>query len=182
MSFLDAIPTDSFIITFLFREIAHLKGVRMGVDVRMPEHQPHPLNSRPRTTEEVRQMSNQEIDRPANRQSRFFASNQVLTQKVDPNLGMNLDLSKVPQAEFQQVRKFKHIASLIMYLQKVPILGKYVYYGCYCFNSAQYDLDSGYGQAVDEIDRSCKENGYKLNYHNCKIGICWYTPRIIPEI
>ena len=147
----------------------------MGVDARMPEYQPHPLNTRPRTTEEVRQMSNLEIDRPANRQSRFFASNQVLTQKVDPNLGMNLDLSKVPQAEFQQVRKFKHIASLIMYLQKVPILGKYVYYGCYCFNSAQYDLDSGYGQAVDEIDRSCKANGYKFNYHNCRMHLVYTT-------
>ena len=48
-----------------------------------------------------------------------------------------------------------------MYLQKVPILGKYVYYGCYCFTNAQYDLDAGYGQAVDPIDRSCKK------FHHC---------------
>ena len=54
-----------------------------------------------------------------------------------------------------------------MYLQMVPILGKYVYYGCYCFTNAQYDLDAGYGKAVDEIDRSCKG-----------IGLLDYTYRV----
>lgn len=58
-----------------------------------------------------------------------------------------------------------------MYLQMVPILGKYVYYGCYCFTNAQYDLDAGYGKAVDEIDRSCKA-----------IGLLDYTYRVYVEV
>jgi len=95
------------------------------------------------------------------RDRELFEPNQVLTQRVDLNAGLNMDLSSIPQADMPQMRKFKHIASLIMYLQMVPILGKYVYYGCYCFTNAQYDLDAGYGKAVDEIDGSCK------NFHQC---------------
>lgn len=85
----------------------------------------------------------------------------VLPQRLDLNLGIDLDLSNIPATDISQVRKFKHIASLIMYLQLVPILGKYVYYGCYCFTNAQYDLDAGHGNAVDEIDKACK------SFHHC---------------
>jgi len=58
-------------------------------------------------------------------------------------------------------RKFKHVAGLIMFLQAVPILGKYVYYGCYCFSDAQYELDAGKGKPVDAIDSACKR------FHQC---------------
>ena len=58
-------------------------------------------------------------------------------------------------------RKFKHVAGLIMFLQAVPILGKYVYYGCYCFADAQYELDAGHGKPQDPIDSACKR------FHQC---------------
>ena len=58
-------------------------------------------------------------------------------------------------------RKFKHVAGLIMFMQAVPILGKYVYYGCYCFADAQYELDAGHGKPQDPIDSACKR------FHQC---------------
>lgn len=58
-------------------------------------------------------------------------------------------------------RKFKHVAGLIMFKQAVPILGKYVFYGCYCFSDAQYELDAGKGRPVDAIDSACK------SFHQC---------------
>ena len=48
-----------------------------------------------------------------------------------------------------------------MFKQTVPILGKYVYYGCYCFSDAQYELDAGKGRPVDAIDSACK------SFHQC---------------
>jgi len=60
-----------------------------------------------------------------------------------------------------QARKFKHVISLILYLQKIPLAGKFIYYGCYCFANAQFDLDAGFGKPVDPIDRACK------NFHTC---------------
>lgn len=58
-------------------------------------------------------------------------------------------------------REFKHVAGLIMFKQQVPILGKYVFYGCYCFSDAQYELDAGKGRPVDAIDSACK------SFHQC---------------
>lgn len=74
------------------------------------------------------------------------------------------ELAPIDFAELQRndpmmmttTRKFKHVAGLIMFLQAVPILGKYVYYGCYCFSDAQYQLDAGHGKPVDAIDSACK--------------------------
>ena len=50
-----------------------------------------------------------------------------------------------------QARKFKHVISLILYLQKIPLAGKFIYYGCYCFANAQFDLDAGFGKPIDPI-------------------------------
>lgn len=81
---------------------------------------------------------------------------------IDQNAGVDLDLTAIPNKfSMAQTRKFKHVASIILYLQQIPILGKYVFYGCYCFANAQYDLDAGFGEPVDSIDRSCK------NFHQC---------------
>lgn len=52
-----------------------------------------------------------------------------------------------------QARKFKHVISLILYLQKIPLAGKFIYYGCYCFANAQFDLDAGFGKPVDPIGK-----------------------------
>lgn len=79
------------------------------------------------------------------------------------------ELAPIDFAELQRkdammmttTRKFKHVAGLVMFLQAVPILGKYVYYGCYCFSDAQYQLDAGHGKPVDAIDSACKR------FHQC---------------
>ena len=79
------------------------------------------------------------------------------------------ELAPIDFAELQRkdammmttTRKFKHVAGLVMFLQAVPILGKYVYYGCYCFSDAQYKLDAGHGKPVDAIDSACKR------FHQC---------------
>lgn len=70
---------------------------------------------------------------------------------------MGIDLQKLTSdVSLAQTRKFKHVVSLILYLQKIPILGKFIYYGCYCFVDAQYNLAAGSGEPVDEVDKSCK--------------------------
>jgi len=81
---------------------------------------------------------------------------------IQQNVGVNFDLSTMANSfGMAQTRKFKHVVSLILYLQQIPILGKFVYYGCYCFVDAQYNLAAGSGQPVDEIDKSCKK------FHDC---------------
>ena len=75
---------------------------------------------------------------------------------------MGIDLQKLTSdVSLAQTRKFKHVVSLILYLQKIPILGKFIYYGCYCFVDAQYNLAAGSGEPVDEVDKSCKR------FHDC---------------
>lgn len=53
-------------------------------------------------------------------------------------------------------RKFFQIKHMIMYFQDVPMFGKFGYYGCWCFPDGPQDLQSGFGEPVDDIDRTCK--------------------------
>lgn len=97
-----------------------------------------------------------------NQQKKQTLQTFIDTFGIEQNVGVNFDLTAIPnQFSMAQTRKFKHVVSLILYLQKIPILGKFVYYGCYCFVDAQYNLAAGSGTPVDEIDRSCK------NFHDC---------------
>jgi len=54
-------------------------------------------------------------------------------------------------------RKFFTVKQMIMYFQKTPVFGKFGYYGCWCFPDGPEDLSGGYGEPVDDIDRSCKK-------------------------
>jgi len=54
-------------------------------------------------------------------------------------------------------RKFFTVKHMIMYFQKTPLFGKFAFYGCWCFPDGPEDIDKGYGEPVDEIDRNCKK-------------------------
>lgn len=99
-----------------------------------------------------------------------FARNYSATRIADPRLRnmrnemQPIDFSALTADSMDMMastRKFKHVAGLIMFKQAVPILGKYVFYGCYCFSDAQYELDAGKGRPVDPIDSACK------SFHQC---------------
>lgn len=74
-----------------------------------------------------------------------------------------IDLVALAQADgMTQTRKFKHVAGLILFLQKVPVLGKYINYGCNCFADAHLNLGTGLGRAIDPVDSACRR--YKQCY------------------
>ena len=55
--------------------------------------------------------------------------------------------------------KFLTVKLMIMFFQSSPQFGKYNHYGCWCFPDGTNDLgsyNSGYGEPVDEIDKTCK--------------------------
>lgn len=53
-------------------------------------------------------------------------------------------------------RKFFTVKQMIMFFQKTPMFGKFSYYGCWCFPDGANDISSGYGEPVDDIDKTCK--------------------------
>ena len=69
------------------------------------------------------------------------------------------------------IRKFKLMKNMIVYLQKVPLFGKYCFYGCYCFSKGPKNLlvDAGNGKPLDGPDNSCRHHlvgheHFLLNY------------------
>ena len=69
------------------------------------------------------------------------------------------------------IRKFKLMKNMIVYLQKVPLFGKYCFYGCYCFSKGPKNLlvDAGNGKPLDGPDNSCRHHlvglqHFQLNY------------------
>ena len=54
----------------------------------------------------------------------------------------------------EQVRKFRHLKIIVLWLQKSKQFGKYCYYGCYCLPEGSHNIAAGgYGRPKDEIDR-----------------------------
>lgn len=53
-------------------------------------------------------------------------------------------------------RKFLTVNQMIMYLQEMPSFGKHAYYGCWCFPEGPDEPLNGYGEPVDDIDKTCK--------------------------
>ncbi|CAG5088438.1 Oidioi.mRNA.OKI2018_I69.PAR.g11842.t1.cds [Oikopleura dioica] len=45
---------------------------------------------------------------------------------------------------------------MVMYLQETPQFGKHAYYGCWCFPEGPDEPLNGYGEPVDDIDKTCK--------------------------
>lgn len=56
-----------------------------------------------------------------------------------------------------EYRKFKTLKLMIMYLQTLPLFGKFCYYGCYCFPNVGEDFTVGRGTPVDEVDKKCRD-------------------------
>jgi hypothetical protein len=74
--------------------------------------------------------------------------------------------SEFTEEEKQMIRKFKLMKNMIVYLQKVPLFGKFCFYGCYCFAKGPKNLlvDAGNGKPLDNADNACKHH---LNCHSC---------------
>ena len=54
----------------------------------------------------------------------------------------------------EQVRKFRQLKIIVLWLQKSKQFGKYCYYGCYCLPEGSHNIAAGgYGRPKDEIDR-----------------------------
>lgn len=61
--------------------------------------------------------------------------------------------------EERRRKKLKQILKMVFFLQadaSPENLEKYLYYGCYCFPDGHNKLFSGYGDAIDEVDKSCR--------------------------
>ena len=68
--------------------------------------------------------------------------------------------SEFTEEEKQMIRKFKLMKNMIVYLQKVPLFGKFCFYGCYCFAKGPKNLlvDAGNGKPLDNADNACKHH------------------------
>lgn len=82
---------------------------------------------------------------------------EFLTSQIPVHLKSGQKTSKRHQAAIRATaRKFFQINQMIMYFQQTPVFGKFGYYGCWCFPDGAKDLQSGFGEPVDDIDRTCK--------------------------
>ncbi|CBY20347.1 unnamed protein product [Oikopleura dioica] len=59
------------------------------------------------------------------------------------------------------IKKFKLIKNMIVYLQMLPIFGKFCFYGCYCFAAGPFKLlqNAGSGAPMDAPDSACRRHG-----------------------
>ena len=76
-----------------------------------------------------------------------------------------------------EFRKFKMLKLMVMYLQQIPLFGKFCFYGCYCFPNLGSDFTVGKGKPVDEgIDlkknRICSSDFSKF-FVSLKNSIQW---------
>lgn len=79
--------------------------------------------------------------------------------------------SDVGRADFTDeekrlIRKFKLMKNMIVYLQRIPLFGKFCFYGCYCFAKGPKELliDAGNGKPMDGADNACRQH---LQCHSC---------------
>jgi len=56
----------------------------------------------------------------------------------------------------EHIMNYLQLKLVILFTQRNKFLGKYCFYGCWCFPHGT-GLESGYGVPVDNIDRSCRE-------------------------
>jgi len=61
------------------------------------------------------------------------------------------------QADKAYMMKYLQLKFVILFQQKNKFVGKYCFYGCWCFPQAAMFQYQGFGQPVDNIDRSCRE-------------------------
>lgn len=57
-----------------------------------------------------------------------------------------------------ELRKFRNLKILVLWLQNEQKFGRYCYYGCYCLPEGSHNIAAGgYGTPVDGIDRACRD-------------------------
>ena len=78
------------------------------------------------------------------------------------------------------IRKFKLMKNMIVYLQRIPLFGKFCFYGCYCFAKGPKELliDAGNGKPMDNADNACRHHlvifyifTFSATFH-MKVEIC----------
>jgi len=73
-------------------------------------------------------------------------------------------------ADRGHVIKYLQMKIVILFMQKNKFLGKYCFYGCWCFPRGAGN-NGGFGQPVDNIDKSCREYSTCYNcIYNQNIG------------
>ena len=59
-----------------------------------------------------------------------------------------------------ELRKFRNLKVLVLWLQKEKLFGRYCYYGCHCLPEGSHNIaQGGYGKPHDNIDASCRRFG-----------------------
>jgi hypothetical protein len=55
-----------------------------------------------------------------------------------------------------QVRKFRGLKLITLWLLAEPLFGRFCYYGCYCLPEGSHNIArGGYGKPLDDIDAAC---------------------------
>jgi len=80
-----------------------------------------------------------------------FGYDDDIAQAIEAFTGIDREVATEPE-----IRKFRQLKALVLWLQNEPKFGKYCYYGCYCLPEGSHDIASGgYGKPLDEIDQAC---------------------------
>jgi len=67
---------------------------------------------------------------------------------------------RTPQPTEVEMRKFRNLKILVLWLQKEQKFGRYCYYGCHCLPEGSHNIaQGGYGKPKDNIDASCRRFG-----------------------
>ena len=84
-----------------------------------------------------------------NKDDEIFREFEVLYSYVDSSLGRK----EYSDEQKAMIRKFKLVKNMIVYLQRIPLFGKFCFYGCYCFASGPFKLleNAGNGQPMDKV-------------------------------
>jgi hypothetical protein len=105
-----------------------------------------------------------------------FNTTEILTQNSDDEIFQEFENiyaymeSPLGRAEYseqqkQHIRKFKLLKNMIVYLQQIPLFGKFCFYGCYCFAKGPFKLleQAGSASPMDPADAVCKKHA-KCHY------------------
>jgi len=78
----------------------------------------------------------------------------------------DLTRSDFTEEERKMIKKFKVIKHMILYIQTLPLFGKFCFYGCHCFSKGPKHLlvDAGNGKPIDSADNACRSH---TRCHSC---------------
>ena len=84
-----------------------------------------------------------------NKDDEIFREFEVLYSYVDSGLGRK----EYSDDQKAMIRKFKLVKNMIVYLQRIPLFGKFCFYGCYCFAQGPFKLleNAGNGAPMDKV-------------------------------